>query len=219
MIDHIKYFAKISSVAFLSFLKIVVLGFLSTILSFIVGLVILLLGGFHGGAPHGDGTGALLIIFLEAPVQWILLFLILASCVLIVSFAGSYALRKVINRIIQDKSESVLYPALDRVLLKLNADQGSLLKRGMDYSVLKLKLIDTVKKETDNKWTRRVLTYGFQKLKIDDIDFSQETIDTNGIIKSKTIQALKSVSAPGKTLFWCIIGFHWLAVLVIALMG
>lgn len=218
MIDHLKYFAKLSGIALWSFVKIFAVGYISVVISFVIGCIILLVNRMVG-APHGSGAEFFpVLLFITSPVQCILLTLILFSSFLIFFFAGRYTLRKIIHRIIRDKAESVLYPALDKVLLRVNATPDSMIRKGMDYSLVKLKLIHSIKNETENKWTKRVLIYGFKKINLHDVDFNEENIDTNELIKRKTIQALQSVTEPSKTLFWCIVGFHWLSVIVIAFM-
>jgi hypothetical protein len=218
MTDKIKYFAKLSATAVASFLKIILLGNISGAVTLTIGLSLVIYQTyFHG--PHLSGQTALLIMFMMAPVQMILLVLLITATYFIIPFAGKYTIKKIINKIIADKSESTLYPILDKVLHKFKmSPKTTLIQKGMDYSLVKLQLIENVKQETENKWIKKVLIYGFKKLKMDDIDFSQQHLESTEILKQKTIQALQNVAKPSKKFFWMVIGLQWLVVLIILLM-
>jgi hypothetical protein len=218
MIDKIKYYAKLSSIGFFSFLKYFAVGSTSAVFAFVIGLFILLCQT-QVNAPHADGSASLLVIFAMAPVQSVLLVLILVSSYLVFSLASGYAIKKVIRKILEDKSETTLYPLLDKVLDKVKHNKkASLLKKGVDVSVVKLQLVDAIQQESENKWIKKALAYGFKKIKLDDVDLQDPQLDVYEVIKQKTIQALQHAAKPSKQKLWLVIAFHWVAIVVVVFM-
>jgi hypothetical protein len=65
--------------------------------------------------------------------------------------------------------------------------QPDAIKIGADLGLAKIKLLDQVKSETDNKWLKKVLSFGLKKIKLDDVDLSQNNIAFTDIIKTKTM--------------------------------
>lgn len=219
MIDRIKYYAKLSATGFFSFIKYFSLGNISAAFSFAIGLIILLMQ-IQLQAPHVSGSAFMVMIFTLAPVQSILLLLIIISGYFIFSLASGYAVKKVICKIIHDNAEGTLYPLIDKVTGRVQSGiTTSRIGKGIDSSVLKLQLIHTVKEQSENRWIKKTLTYAFRKMKIDDINFDNDNINLCDIIKQKTINSLNNASTPGKQKLWLIVGFHWLSVLIIMLLG
>jgi hypothetical protein len=219
MIDKIKYYAKLSSIGFFSFLKYFAVGNISAVSAFVIGLFILLYQT-QVNAPHAGGSASALVIFAMAPVQSVLLVLVLASSYLVFSLASGYAMKKVIRKLLDDQSESTLYPLIDKVLDKAKKNKNtSLLKKGADISVVQIQLIDTIRQESENKWIKKALAYGFKKIKLDDIDFHDEQLDAYEVIRKKTVQALQHAAQPDKQKLWLIIGFHWVVVVVVVFLA
>ena len=218
MIDKIKYYAKLSSIGFFSFIKYLAVGNVSAVFSFVIGLFILLYQT-QVSAPHADGSASAFVIFALAPVQSVLLLLILVSSYLVFSLASGYAIKKVIGKLLEDKSESTLYPLLDSVLDKVkNNKKAPLLKKGVDVSVVQLQLVDTIQQESENKWVKKALAYGFKKIKLDDVDLHDPQLDVYEVIKQKTIQALQHAAQPSKQKLWWVVAFHWVSIVVIVFM-
>lgn len=218
MIDKIKYYAKLSSIGFFSFIKYFAVGNMSAVFAFVIGLFILLYQT-QVNAPHAGGSASAFVVFAMAPVQSVLLLLILVSSYLVFSLASGYAIKKVIGKILADKSESTLYPLLDKVLDTVkNNKKASLLKKGVDVSVVQLQLADTIQQESENKWVKKALAYGFKKIKLDDVDLQDPQLDVYEVIKERTIQALHHAAEPSKQKLWWVVAFHWVAIVVIVFM-
>ena len=60
-----------------------------------------------------------------------------------------------------------------------------MVKNSADFSVQKLKLIQNIKNDSENKLLKRIVIYGMRKAQINDIDFNQEELNFNDIIKTK----------------------------------
>ena len=216
--EMMKYGAGITASAAFSFLKINIIGGLSTALFTIISFVILTMQCFPHGSSSGhagSAVGFLLILFSLRPVAFTILACIIGiSPVLLLTLGNKYILSKIINKIIKDKGESLLNPLIDRVLNSIQQRHPDLLKKGTDLAVLKLKMVQEIKDSKDNKWIRRITIFGLRKVKLDDIDFNDENLSVAEIIKLRIQNSLQNRPAPGRTFFWMIIGLQWLTLLL-----
>ena len=216
--EMMKYGAGLTASAAFSFLKINIIGGLSTALFTIISFIVLTMQCFpHGSsAGHtGSAIGFLIILFTLRPVAFTLSACIFGiSPVLLFTLGNKYLLSKIINKIIKDKGESLLNPLIDRVLNSIQQRQPDLLKKGTDLAVLKLRMVQEIKDSKDNKWIRRITLFGLRKIKLDDIDFNDEKLPVPEIIKLRIQNSLQNRPAPGRTFFWVIIGLQWLVLLV-----
>jgi hypothetical protein len=212
--DSIKYAAKLSSISVFSFIKINFLGAFSTIIVALLGFILLSKNINPGASAHVSAFPYLIMIYANRPVGSVLWFLICLTSPFLFFFIGNkYIIAKLANRVISDKSDKVIYPLLDKLLL--NFKRPVLLRSAGDFSIEKLKLIQNIKNETENKILKRIIIFGMEKIKIDDIDFNQDDLDFNEIIKTKTIQALTAVTEPSRNLIWLIFGAQWFIILFI----
>lgn len=215
MKEHFIYIAKLSSVAVFNWIKINLLGLVSTVITFIIGLCVLLYQVDTGHAGHAGILPVFLIVFMSRPLGSVLVVLILLCNILYVMLSNKYVIGKVINKIINDKAESHILPLIDNILSKLKVKQPDLIKKGADYSMVKLKLIDQAKQESENKWVRKAICFGMEKIRLDDVDFSQENLSFNEIIKQKLFAALNNISAPSMQPIWLTVLFQWVSLLII----
>ncbi len=215
MKEHLIYIAKLSSIAVFNWIKINLLGLISTIITFVIGLCVLLYQVDTGHAGHAGILPVLLILFMTRPLGSILLVLIFSCNILYVTLGNKYVIGRVINKIINDKAESHILPLIDNILSKLKVNQPDLIKKGADYSMVKLKLIDQAKKESENKWIRKAICFGMEKIRLDDVDFNQENLSFNEIIKQKLFATLHNMSAPSMQPIWLTVLFQWVSLLII----
>ncbi|WP_281310216.1 hypothetical protein [Flavobacterium flavigenum] len=214
MKEQVKYFAKITSVAVFSFIKVNSLGAVNTLICCVIGSF--LLSANVGHAAHtNSGALLLLVFFTSKPVGTTLLVLIFFAPFLYMLLGNKYIISKIIHRLIKDKSESIITPLLDTVLTKFKNNQPDGLKKGADLGLAKIKLLDQVKSETDNKWLKKVLSFGLKKIKLDDVDLSQDNIDLKDIIKTKTITALHNSTEPSRKGILAILILQWIFLLMI----
>ncbi|SHM02906.1 hypothetical protein [Myroides odoratimimus] len=209
MVDNVKYGLKISGYGVVSFLKIAVFGVFSAVLSLIIGIVLL---------SNGSSFRTFIV---DYPYLSVLLLITLISIYFVFSFSTQYAFRKVARRILDDKAEVLLDPIMDKVMDKTmgkigETERQNMLQRGVDYSMLKLQTINTVKEETTNKWLRYLLVLGFSKLRLDDIPFGDPKFNVRSEIKSRVIEVIKDFATPDKQFFWMIVAYHWVVILIIS---
>lgn len=217
MNENLKYIAKLSASAAASFLKINILGAVSTVIVFILEFTILIKGIDAGHSAHASAIPFLLIMFFARPVGSVLWYVTcLASPFIFFLFGNQYIISKITNKVITDKADSLIIPILDRFLNKFHWKQPDVLRNTGDYSMNKMKIIQAIKNDkSENKWLRKIIVFGMKKVKLDDIDFTQENLNFYDIIKVKTIQALQNISEPSRSMLWIAIGIQWVFLLFI----
>ncbi|OXA87651.1 hypothetical protein [Flavobacterium hercynium] len=212
MNDNLKYATKLFGSATFSFLKINILGQLVLGLLSLISIltIVFQLSGQSGGGPaHAGGGAGILFLFMIRPIGFPVVFL----AMLIIPFAlfslgNKYILSKTINKLLSDKGETILFPIIDKVLNKLKSKQPDLLKQGTDKTKLKLKVIQEIRDTNDNKWLKKIIIYGFEKVSLDDVDFTDKNVSFTDIIKNKMITGLKNVTEPSRNFFWIMLGIQ-----------
>ncbi|MEO8516691.1 MAG: hypothetical protein ABI426_08105 [Flavobacterium sp.] len=217
MKENFKYIAKLSAIAIASFLKINILGLFSTVFVVIIEYILLTKNIDAGHSGHLSAIPFLLLTFSARPIGSVLWYLTcISSPFLFFALGNKYILSKLSNKLITDKSESLINPLLEKVLLKFQTKQPVVLKNAGDFTLNKLKIIQEIKNDNaENKWLRKVIIFGMKKIKLDDVDFNQEDQNFYDIIKVKTIQTLKKMSEPSRKLIWITIAAQWTIMLFI----
>jgi len=217
MKENFKYIARLSAIAVSSFLKINLLGAASTILLVVMEFIILAKGVNAGHSGHASTSPFLVMVFLARPVGSVLwLITCFASPFLFFMLGNQYILSKLANRLINDQSESIISPVLDKILSSVQKKQPQVMRNTGDFTLNKLKIIHAIKNDkSENKWLKKIIIFGMERIKMDDIDFNQENLNFYDIIKIKTIQSLKSISEPSRNLIWLTLGVQWILFLVI----
>ncbi len=217
MKEHFTYFAKLSLKILLTFIKINLLGFISTVLVIIIEFSILSTQG--NGAPTNSFSFIpdFVYNFWHRPIGTFLwLLTCLTSTVTFFIVGNNYIISKVTHQILTDKSESLVYPFLDKIFLRFKNNSPHVFKNIGDYSVDKIRVIQSVQEDqNENKWLRRIIAFAMKRVKLDDVDFKNKNQDFYEIFKAKTIQNLKEISEPSKTPIWIILAIQWLILIFI----
>lgn len=206
MKENFKYYAKLSGIALVSFLKINVLATLITITVTIIEFFILTKNIDAGHSGHVSPIPFLILTFFTRPIGSLLWYLtFIFSPFIFFALSNKYIISKLSHQLITDKSESLINPFLEKTFQKLQTKQPQILKNTGDFSLNKLKIIQEIQNDkTENKWLRKIIVFGMKKIKLNDVDFQQENQNFNDIIKEKTIQSLKNMSEPSKKLIWIV---------------
>ena len=217
MKENLQYTAKLAGSAALSFLKINVPGqILIGIFSAAI-LVTLLFQSVDGGTHSGAEAG-IVLIFVTRPFASILALLaFFLSPILLFYLGNKYIITKLINKVISDKGENILFPLLDKVLNKLQEKQPALFTKGADKALLKIKMIQEIKESTENKWFKRIILFALKKVYLSELDVADENRSFNDVIKKSTLTVLKSITEPSRSFFWIICVAQVLVFLLIIL--
>ncbi|MFL9832891.1 hypothetical protein [Chryseobacterium terrae] len=209
--DEFKYIAKLLSRSTLSFLKINLIGQISIAFLCIITVVIIIAQTFNhrGGPVHTDGQAAILVLFAARPISFgLTLITIFAAPFLLFTLGNKYVMFRTINRLIANKGEQILFPMIDKILNKVKANQPQLLQSGVDKTKLQLKVLQEIRDSKENKWFKKIISYGFKKVELDEIDFKDENISFTEILKTKIIDKLKDISEPSRLFFYLILGWQ-----------
>jgi len=226
MKENLQYTAKLAGLAVLTFLKINVPGLLligifscATFVTLVFQFADRVTGGASGVASHGAGAIAyLLVIFLARPLaSSVALITYFASPFLLFWLGNKYIITKLINKLINDKGENILFPLLDKVLNKLQEKQPALFAKGSDKALLKLKMVQEIKQSTENKWFKRIILFALKKVHLSELDLADENRSFNDVVKKSTLTVLKSITEPSRSFFWIICGAQVLVFLLIIL--
>jgi hypothetical protein len=217
MKENLQYTAKLAGSAALSFLKINVPGQLLIGIFSAAILVTLLFQSVDGGAHSGAEAG-IVLIFVARPFASILALLaFFLSPILLFYLGNKYIITKLINKVISDKGENILFPLLDKVLNKLQEKQPALFAKGSDKALLKLKMVQEIKQSTENKWFKRIILFALNKVHLSELDLADENMNFNDVVKNSTLTVLKSITEPSRSFFWIICGAQVLVFLLIIL--
>lgn len=218
--EDVKYFAKLFGRATFSFLKINLIGQFAIAILCVATLMLIIMQTYpSGGGPvHTSGEAAVVILFMQRPIAFGLTVIsILASPFLLFSMGNKYVMFKTINRLIADKGEKLLFPILDKILSKVKEHQPELFRQGVDKTKLQLRILQEIRDSKQNKWLKKIITFGFKKVDLNEIDFKDENVSFSEIIKIKIIDQLKSISEPSRLFFWVILGINALILIFTAL--
>jgi hypothetical protein len=218
--DHVKYWTRLTASAAFSFLKINLVGGLSTGLCVTV-LIFLIIHQSLGDGPgpgHVGGAGILVVLFSVRPVAFILAAIILfASPFLFFILGNKYIVMRISSKILKEKGEDLLFPLLETVLNKVKGGSPELLHKGSDMLKVKLRLIQEIKDSSHNKWAKRITTWGLERADLGSVDLGAENLSLTQILRDRIVMALRTFATPSRKFFWVILAVQWTAVVLTAL--
>lgn len=215
------YIAKIAATGVFSFVKINLLGFISTALAAYFGFYFLMRDldavPHSSGGGHFGGISALMSLFSVRPLGFSLWIIsLLVGTTLYYLLGMKYILAKLTNKIVAEKCDSHIVPTLEEFAIQFKENQSDRMKGLGDFALKKIQFISTIRADrSQNKWMRRVLVLGLKEVELDDVDFSQEDLSFVDIFKNKAIRSLKNIAAPSRIWFWVVMGLQWLIFLVV----
>lgn len=213
MKEKLKYIAKVSSIGLINFLKVNVLGLISTAVSGVIGFFVISSSIDAGHTGHAGVTPFLVVAFITKPISSVLwLASAFVSPYLFFVLGNKYALMKVANRFIKDHSDSYIRQVIDKILNMVLPD-NSFMSKGADFAMLKLKMLDRLKQEPENKWMKRIIAFGIKKISLDDVDFQDKSLTPKIVISNKILAAIDEFSDASLKPTWILIAIQWLLLL------
>ncbi|SIT20894.1 hypothetical protein SAMN05421786_10920 [Chryseobacterium ureilyticum] len=211
---HLKYFSKLSGVFIFSLLKIYAIGILSTVITFTLGIYILAesLGASLG---HSGALAFLIATVMAKPLSAGLFYLLMIDapfCIAI--FSTKYGMSRIISRLVQDHSKTILIPFIDKAVEKFKNNQPVVVKNSADYALAKTRLLNEFKNNSENKILKRILSYALNKVKFDELNLGDENTNFDDVIKTTLIEKLNELAEPSAMLFYIYIGLQWLSLIL-----
>jgi len=213
--NQLKYFSKLSAVFFFSLLKIYGIGILSTVIVMVVGIYILS-ASFGSGLGHSGAYPFIVAAITTKPVSASLFFLLMVAAPFCIGmFSTKYAMSNVISRLVKDHSESLLIPAIDKVMDKFRSGQPAVIRNSADYALVKIQLINEFKNSSENKIIKKILSYALKKMSFDELNLKSGNINFYDLIKTKLIEKLHELAEPSAMIFYIYIGLQWLSLVML----
>lgn len=213
--NQLKYFSKLSAVFFFSVLKIYGIGIVSTVIVMVAGIYILS-ASFGSGLGHSGAYPFIVAAITTKPVSASLFFLLMVAAPFCIGmFSTKYAMSNVISRLVKDHSESLLIPAIDKVMDKFRSGQPAVIRNSADYALVKIQLINEFKNSSENKIIKKILSYALKKMSFDELDLKSGNINFYDLIKTKLIEKLHELAEPSAMIFYIYIGLQWLSLVML----
>jgi hypothetical protein len=215
MNNQLKQISKLARIGVFSWVKIMLLSILSTLLSFILGVYYFFKNITESELSSNNWLGDIWGIITSNLTAAFFLFLVFNSIWLLIYLANDYVIYKIIYQLISDNSEKVLEPILDKSLASMKAKFPKLMQRGADYSMTKLKLIEEIKTSKENRFIKKIIVFCLDQVYLADVDLNKENVSFEEILKIKIIQILKGITEPTRIWILLVILFQWLVVFFI----
>lgn len=220
MQQHVKDLAKYAAGAALKLALVLLAGAITSLTVAIMGFIWVIfkqgttLGGGHAGAGF-----AIFINFIFHPISavlWLIAGIILP--IVYFSLANKIVLKSLIYKILHHKGESMIYPLMDKLLNEFRQKQPSTIKATTDYSLKKLKLMESIKHGNGNALLKRVVMFGLDKVKLNDVELNREGRDFYEVVKIATVQQLQQISRPTWWPLIIVMLLQWLGLYAIKLL-
>ncbi len=76
-------------------------------------------------------------------------------------------------------------------------------------------MVQQLKEETENKWLKKMIEFGFEKAKIEDLNFREDGMNLNEILKIKVVDAIQTIAEPSRQSILRLLLAQWVLMLVI----
>ena len=205
MIDNLKIAAKIGASSALKWSIIFGLGVFVTAITLFVCLFTNsnLAGGGHGSEIAlffgllSTNIAAFILIF-GSPVFLVLYFLL----------ANKTSIQNAIYLMWKYKAEGLVSTTVNKVAQTITQKEGWR-KELSDAALAKAKLWQASKENPETpRWQRRILKSGFNKIRLNDIDFNDEKVSLSEVLILKLTSFFSKISKPSFTLLWLLIGIQ-----------
>ena len=203
-----KYGINIIKTSIISFLKINVSIFFSTLIFFVFS-VNLFVNNFYELKINNESISiwySLFKIITIRPISIIITFVVvILSPILAFKLGNKYIINKISLTILDNSKENFIFPILDKIFYNIQKNNPKLLELGIETIELKSKLIEEIKNSNNNKWMKRLVINEIQKLKLDKIKNNYEEINLKKLITNKIFDNLKITPKPSKKFIFFII--------------
>lgn len=212
LIGNIKLFAKISGKATLAWIKVVLIGAVIMIVNLVI--AIMLLGDNSGGgfpaSAHAGILGAVMGFILLFVIKFwtaLLLTVGILAPVLFIILANKNAIASAVYNVWKYKIADFIEPKIDFYIDKIIQKQPDFLKNITDWSVVKVKLLDTINNDSQTpKLQKRIIKFVLKKIKMDDVNFKDPNTNLNSILSLKIKQFVAGFAEPDLKLVWILVG-------------
>ena len=212
LIGNIKLFAKISGKASLAWVKVALIGAVIMIVNIVIAIILLgdNTGGGFPASAHAGILGAIVGFFVLFTVEFwtaLLMTVGILAPILFIVLANKNAIASAVYNVWKYKIADFIEPKIDFYIDKILQKQPDFLKNITDWSVVKVKLLDTINNDAQTpKLQKRVIKFVLKKIKMDDVNFKDQNTNLNSILSLKIKQFIAGFAEPDLKLIWIIVG-------------
>lgn len=212
LIGNIKLFAKISGKASLAWVKVALIGAVIMIVNIVIAIILLgdNTGGGFPASAHAGILGAIVGFFVLFTVEFwtaLLMTVGILAPILFIVLANKNAIASAVYNVWKYKIADFIEPKIDFYIDKILQKQPDFLKNITEWSVVKVKLLDTINNDSQTpKLQKRVIKFVLKKIKMDDVNFKDPNTNLNSILSLKIKQFIAGFAEPDLKLIWIIVG-------------
>ena len=203
MIEHIKLAAKIGARTFLKWLLLVAAG---CILSLSCAAIIVFKNrGLSSGDGSGNSLGYVLSLFSKDTTGFILLFGAPVFIILYFLVVNKIIIANTIYLVLKHKAGAIISTQVGRLVDGLTTG-GTWVAKGADAAILRAKLLQANMDDPNTSRLKRgVIKYGFNKIRLDDIDLRDGNMKLSTIVVGKVDHLMRETAKPSLKLFWLLV--------------
>ena len=197
MNEKLELLKKIALKAGIAWVKILAIGILISIIGIVASFF--LYQNYEGATGFSRVTNAIRHEF------WTVFLFISSIAMLVFSvlFANKYAIHTIISIVYKEKLQDFVTPKIEKYISNISDKQPDWLGKLTNASAVKIKLLGELRFDSDiSTINKRVLKYGFKKINLDDVDFSQPHLDYPAIIAYKINEKISKIATPSMKMFW-----------------
>ncbi|WP_309608553.1 hypothetical protein [Flavobacterium sp.] len=197
MNEKLALLKKIALKAGIAWVKIIGIGILISIIGIIASYF--LYQNYEGVNGFGRITNAFRNEF------WTVLLFIsnVGMFIFSILFANKYAIHTIISIVYKEKLQDFVTPKIEKYISNISNKQPGWLDKLTNASVVKIKLLGELRFDSNiSSVNKKVLRYGFKKINLDDVDFSQPHLDYPAIIAYKINEKISKIATPSMKIFW-----------------
>ncbi len=194
--------AKIGGKTALKWAFIFIIGNVVTIITFLI--------AFFGNAElAGSGHGTIIGLFIGLLTNNFFAFLLIFGAPVFIALyivvANKTSIQNVIYQLWQGKMGDYISSKVGAIAKNITDKEGWR-KDLSDKALLKAKILQLAKNDEDtSKLQRRVISYGFKKIRLDDINFQDENLALSDILTQKFNNFISDTTKPSLNLFWVLV--------------
>ncbi len=223
MTGNIKLTAKIMAKSSFKWIFIFGLGIVTTTITLCLALFIAFNSFDNGSMPHsGGGAGGIIILFSLLTQlffnNFFAFILIIGSPIFIglyVILAQKISMQHALYLLWQDRLGDYILGKAQAVIARIVEKEGWR-QNISDKVMLKARLLQVASEEEYNsKLQRKIISYCFETISLDDIDFSKEDLKLSDVITIKLQNFIEEMAEPSMLIVWLLIAVQF-ACLILA---
>lgn len=210
MKKHVAYPTKLTAYFSWNVLKIYFIGLFSILLT-----IPLFYNFTLNNTDSLSFTSKIMYLFTEKAYLSIPFILtIIASIYIIYTKTLGYAISKTIQKLLHEKSDSIITPYLTKALEYIDTKNANLFQSKEQYINSKVEIKKEIQKLGSNKIIKIALAYLLQKINLDDVSFDNDNIPFKTVLQSKIVEKLHGLAQPSSRIIWLVVGLQWLFVII-----